>query len=257
MKITFLGSGTSAGVPMIACECEVCRSTDSRDKRYRAAVLVEAKGRVLVIDTGPDFRNQMLENQVKRLDGILITHSHKDHVAGLDDVRAFNFSMDQPMEVYATEASQQQLKREFEYVFSGFQYPGIPQINLHTIDTEPFEAAGMPVVPIKVMHYKLPVLGFRIGNFAYITDANYIAPEEIEKIKGVDVLVLNALRHEKHISHFTLQEAIEVAQECGAKQTYFTHISHQLGLHAEIDPQLPAGINLAYDRLSIEIEDTF
>ncbi len=257
LKITFLGTGTSQGVPMITCECKVCQSPDQRDKRYRSSVLIEVKGKVFVIDTGPDFRNQMLENRVMRLDGILITHSHKDHVAGLDDVRAYNYHMNKAMDLYATEDSQAQLKREFEYVFNGFHYPGIPQINLHTISLDPFEVAGVPVIPIRVMHYKLPVLGFRIGNFAYITDANHIEPEEMQKIKGVDVLVLNALRHEKHISHFTLEEAIAVAQESNARQTYFTHISHQLGLHAEVDEQLPAGINLAHDRLSIEIADTF
>lgn len=208
----------------------------------------------MVVDTGPDFRYQMLRAKVNHLDAVLFTHGHKDHTAGLDDVRAYNYFQQEPMDIYATEETQQVLRREFSYVFDKPNYPGIPQLDLHTITgDEMFLVNGLPVLPIKVMHHRLEVLGFRIGDFTYITDANYIAPKEIEKIRGSKVLVLNALRHETHISHFTLEEAIAVAREINAEQTYFTHISHQLGLHAEVDTHLPAGMHLAYDGLQIDL----
>lgn len=250
MRVTFLGTGTSSGVPMIGCECAVCYSTDKKDKRLRTSVLIEFDdGFTIVIDTGPDFRYQMLRAKVRRLDAILFTHNHKDHTAGLDDIRAFNYIQQSAIDVYATEFVQQSLKKVYDYVFAEHTYPGVPKINLFEFKNEPFQLGGKTITPILVQHYKLPVFGFRIDDFTYITDANYIAPEELEKINGSKTFVLNALRLEKHISHFTLYEAIEVAQNVAADSTYFTHISHQLGLHNEIDNALPAAINLAYDGL--------
>jgi phosphoribosyl 1,2-cyclic phosphate phosphodiesterase len=254
VRVTFLGTGTSQGVPFIGCDCPVCTSANPKDTRLRTSVWVETPEASIVIDSGPDFRYQMLRAKVRRLDAILFTHGHKDHVAGLDDVRAYNYHDHRPMEVYATEETQIVLKREFEYVFDPAKaYPGIPQVNLHTITNAPFSINGLTIVPIRVLHYKLEVLGFRINNFSYITDAKYIAPEELAKAKGSDAFVINALRHEEHISHYTLNEAIEVAREVNAKDTYFTHISHQLGLHDYIDSQLPSGMHLAYDGLTLEL----
>lgn len=253
MKITFLGTGTSHGVPVIACECPVCTSEDSRDKRLRSSILVETQGKTLVVDTGPDFRMQMLREKVKHLDAVLFTHEHKDHTAGFDDIRSFNFFQDKDMDVFATERVQENLKQCYAYIFSDKRYPGIPQVALHTIGLEPFEVYGVPVIPIEVMHLRLPVLGFRFGDFVYITDANYISDIERQKIAGAKVLVLNALRIQPHISHFSLEEAIALAQELGIPQTYFTHISHQLGGHAAVEDSLPKGIKLAYDGLKIEL----
>lgn len=253
MKITFLGTGTSQGVPVIGCDCAVCTSPDPHDNRLRTSVLIETGEANIVIDTGPDFRYQMLRANVRKLDAIIFTHGHKDHVAGLDDVRAYNYFLQKPMEIYANTHTQEIIHREFEYVFNNKFYPGIPQLSINTIDSEPFEVMGITVIPIKVLHYKLEVLGFRIGDFTYITDANFIAHEELEKAKGSKVVVLNALRHEQHISHFTLAEAMDVATQIGAEQAYFTHASHQLGLHLEIDSHLPGGMNLAYDGLSLTI----
>jgi len=254
VKITFLGTGTSQGVPFIGCDCAVCTSPDKRDNRLRTSAWVETGGTSIVIDSGPDFRYQMLRANVRKLDAILFTHGHKDHVAGMDDIRAYNYHYQKDMDIYASTETQEVLKREFAYVFYNQKYPGIPQVNVHTIDGDtPFEINGIKITPIKVLHYKLEVLGFRIGDFTYITDANYIAPAEMEKIKGSKVLVLNALRHEQHVSHYTLKEAMEVAAEAGAEHTYFTHISHQLGLHAEIDAHLPPGMHLAYDGLTLHL----
>lgn len=253
MKITFLGTGTSQGVPVIACDCKVCTSTDTRNIRLRTSVMLEYKGKVIVIDSGPDFRYQMLREKVHQLDAILFTHEHKDHVAGLDDVRAFNFKHDREIDVYAEERVQRALKNEFSYIFSGINYPGLPRVILHDLPNEQILVQGIEVIPIRAMHYKLPVFGFRIGDFTYITDAKTISEEEKEKIKGSKVLVLNALRREEHISHFTLSEAIELAKEIGAEQTYFTHISHQLGLHEEVQQELPNGMYLAYDKLSVRL----
>lgn len=254
MKITFLGTGTSQGVPVIGCDCAVCTSSNKKDNRLRTSIWIEAPEANIVIDTGPDFRYQMLRANVRKLDAVVFTHSHKDHIAGLDDVRAYNYFQQKAMDVYATTHTQDALRREFEYVFNNKDYPGIPQLNLHTIlPDEPFVINGLEILPIRVMHYHMEVLGFRIKDFTYITDANYIAPKELNKIQGSKVLVLNALRREPHISHYTLEEAIEIAKLVGAGDTYFTHISHQLGLHDEVSKELPQGIHLAYDGLTLEL----
>ncbi|MDB5008380.1 MAG: phnP [Mucilaginibacter sp.] len=253
MTITFLGTGTSQGVPVIACNCEVCTSADLRDKRLRTSILLEGEGKVIVIDSGPDFRYQMLRANVQRLDAIVFTHEHKDHIAGLDDIRAFNYRQKGPIDVYADWRVQDALKREFHYIFEDFKYPGIPQLSLHTIGADPFNIGNVHFIPIEVMHYKLPVLGFRINDFTYITDAKTVSETEKEKIKGSKILVVNALQKQTHISHFTLDEAITFAEEIGAEKTYFTHISHRLGKHEDISGQLPGNIDLAYDGLQLEI----
>lgn len=253
MKVTFLGTGTSQGVPLIACKCEVCQSSDSKDQRLRSSILVSCGPTKFVIDTGPDFRQQMLRENVERLDAVVFTHEHKDHIAGLDDVRAFNFAQKRHMDVYATNRVQNAIKREFAYIFAEEKYPGIPLINLHEINTSPFKINELELIPIEVMHYRMPVLGFRIGDFTYITDAKTIADSEKEKIRGSKILVLNALRRETHISHFTLEEAINLVQELGVEQAYFTHISHQLGKHKEVSEELPSNIFLAYDGLQLQL----
>ena len=253
LQITFLGTGTSSGVPMIACSCDVCTSTNKKDKRLRSSVMIEQNGTTIVIDTTPDFRYQMLRENVKNVDAILFTHPHKDHIAGLDDVRAFNHFNGAAINVYANELTQTALKKEFAYVFAEKKYPGIPNIKLNDIDAAVFEINGIKITPIKAWHLHMPVLGFRFGNFTYITDANRIEETEKEKIKGSKVLVLNALRHEEHISHFTLQQAIDLGKELEIPQVYFTHISHQLGLHEEVSGTLETGFQLSYDGLKITV----
>ncbi len=254
MRITFLGTGTSQGVPFIGCDCPICTSDNPKDNRLRVSVWIETPEASIVIDSGPDFRQQMLRANVRRLDAIVFTHSHKDHIAGLDDVRAYNYHDKKPMQVYATEETQQALRREFAYIFSDISYPGIPQVTLNTITaSEPFSINGLVITTIKLLHYKMEVLGFRIGDFTYITDTNYVAPEELEKARGSKILTLTALRHEPHVSHYTLAEAVEVAKGVGADETYFTHISHQLGLHDVVDSALPPGMHLAYDGLVLEL----
>jgi phosphoribosyl 1,2-cyclic phosphate phosphodiesterase len=252
VKVTFLGTGTSQGVPFIGCDCAVCTSPNHKDKRLRTSIWVETPEANIVIDAGPDFRYQMIRAKVHKLDAVIFTHGHKDHTAGLDDVRPYNYRQKKDMPVYATLSTQETLKREFSYIFSDTTYPGIPQISLHTINSsDPFSINGLKITPIRVMHYMLEVLGFRINNFTYITDANYIAPEELAKAKGSEAFVINALRHEQHISHYTLAQAQEIARETGAQNSYFTHISHQLGLHDEIEATLPHGMHLAYDDLTL------
>jgi phosphoribosyl 1,2-cyclic phosphate phosphodiesterase len=252
LKVTFLGTGTSQGVPVIGCECEVCRSLDYRDKRLRSSVHVQVEDQSLVIDTGPDFRQQMLREHINRLDAVLFTHSHKDHIAGLDDVRAYNYLQHVDMPVYGNADVLAQLKTEFYYAFEKNKYPGIPQLKLHEI-TEPFSIEAVKILPLPVLHYQLPVLGFRINNFSYITDANQIPESTIRLLQGTHTLVLNALQREKHISHFNLEEALAMAARIGAEQTYFIHISHKLGRHKIIERELPKSVALAYDGLSIEI----
>lgn len=253
MKITFLGTGTSQGVPVIACECEVCKSSNPKDKRLRTSVLVETDNTTIVIDTGPDFRQQMLRADVKNLDAVVFTHAHKDHTAGLDDIRAFNYKQKKEIDIYAAEIVQEAIKREFSYIFDNLDYPGIPKIKLFTINNKTFSIKGLDIIPIEVFHYKLPVLGFRIKDFTYITDANQIPEKAMQQIKGSKVLVLNALRKEDHISHFTLLQAIEVIKKVNPDKAYLTHMSHQMGLHDIINKQLPKNISLAFDGLEIKI----
>jgi phosphoribosyl 1,2-cyclic phosphate phosphodiesterase len=254
IKITFLGSGTSGGVPMIGCDCDVCISTDKKDKRLRSSIMVQSAKTTLVVDTGPDFRYQMLRQKVKHLDAVVFTHPHKDHLAGLDDVKAFNFHAKKPMNLYADSLTEEALRRDFYYAFTDTRYPGIPELTLNTIDLEPFVVGDIPIIPILVWHLKMPVMGFRFGKFTYITDANRIDENEKEKISGSEAMVLNALRKQKHISHFTLEEAIEVVEDLKVPEAYFTHISHQLGLHRDIESELPDGIHLAYDGLELEFK---
>ncbi|MGN6616395.1 MAG: MBL fold metallo-hydrolase [Ilyomonas sp.] len=253
LTITFLGTGTSTGIPMIGCSCEVCASTDAKDKRLRSSILVQSDNTTIVVDTTPDFRWQMLRINNKKLDAVLFTHPHKDHVAGLDDVRAYNFFQQKPMDVYANSLTQETLMREFAYAFAEKKYPGVPQLNLITIDETPFAIGDIPVTPFVVWHYKMPVYGFRFGDFTYITDANRIEEQEKELIKGSKVIVLNALRKENHISHFTLEQAIDLVKELQIPEAYFTHISHQLGRHEVVSKSLPPNIHLAYDGLQISI----
>ncbi|HET9055643.1 MAG TPA: MBL fold metallo-hydrolase [Chitinophagaceae bacterium] len=253
LKITFLGTGTSSGVPMIGCDCLVCSSTNPKDKRLRSSLLVQSSTTSLVVDTGPDFRYQMLRTGLKHLDAVVFTHPHKDHIAGLDDIRAFNFFSRKPIEIYANSLTEEALRRDFYYAFADFKYPGVPEMKMNEIDLTPFVVGDIPVVPILVWHLKMPVMGFRFGNFTYITDANRIDEDEKEKIKGSKYIVLNALRKKKHISHFTLDEAVKMVQELKIPHAYFTHISHQLGKHDDINAELPQGIELAYDGLVVEL----
>jgi len=253
LKITFLGTGTSSGVPMIACDCPVCTSADKRDKRLRSSILVESAKTTIVVDTGPDFRYQMLRENVKKLDAVLFTHPHRDHIAGLDDIRAYNFFTKRPMEIYADSLTEEAIRRDFYYAFSDTKYPGLPELNLNTITLEPFTIGDIPVVPILVWHLKMPVYGFRFGDFTYITDANKIEPSEKEKIKGSKILVLNTLRKQKHISHFTLGEAIDIVNELQIPEAWFTHLSHQMGTHAETESELPDEMRIAYDGLKLAI----
>lgn len=255
MIIRFLGTGTSQGVPVIACDCPICTSPNAKDRRLRSSVLIELGGRNIVIDTGPDFRYQMLREHVTHLDAVLFTHAHKDHLAGLDDVRAFNRQQGAAIDIYGTTDVHEALKREFYYAFSAKKYPGVPLLDLHEITSTPFTLFGREITPIEVMHYMMPVLGFRIGEFTYITDAKTVNDTEIRKITGTKILVVNALQRDSHISHFTLDEAIAFARRIGAEQTYFTHISHRLGLHNEVQQELPAGIFLAYDGLTLDIHE--
>lgn len=253
MKITFLGTGTSQGIPLIACPCKVCSSIDPKDKRLRSSVMIEANGKVFVIDTGPDFRQQMLREHVKRLDAVIFTHAHKDHLAGFDDIRAFNYILKKKIDVYADDIVQKAIHREFPYIFEEKKYPGIPEINLITISDKDFTIEGVTFKPIRLFHGKLPVLGFRVGDFTYITDANFISEEEKEKVKGSKIIVLNALRREPHISHFTLEQSIELMKELKPDKGYLTHISHQLGRHLQVEAELPDFIALAYDGLKLEL----
>lgn len=239
---------------MIGCDCLVCTSDDARDTRLRSSIMLETENTRIVVDTTPDFRYQMLRTGTRQLDAILYTHPHKDHIAGLDDVRAFNFFSGKPMDIYAGSLTEEALRRDFYYAFSDTRYPGVPELTLHPIDLTPFRIGDIPVQPIEVWHLKMPVYGFRFGSFTYITDANRIEPGEMDKVRGSSVMVLNALRREKHISHFNLDEAIAVVRELRVPRAYFTHISHQLGRHADVEPELPEGIRLGYDGLQFEIE---
>lgn len=252
MKVTFLGTGTSQGIPVIACDCEVCQSPDPKDKRLRTSIHLEIDGLSLVVDTGPDFRQQMLRENIQHLDAVIFTHAHKDHIAGMDDIRAYNFKQQADIPVYADNIVQEALHRDFHYVFAAEKYPGIPEVKLHTIENKPFSIDNTVITPIKVWHYKLPVLGFRFKDFTYITDANKIDEEEKAKIRGSKALVLNALRKTEHISHFTLDQAVDLAQELEVENTYLIHLSHQMGKHVDVEKELPKGIHIAYDGLKLQ-----
>ncbi len=255
VKITFLGTGTSQGVPVIACECATCQSSDPRDKRLRASLLVETSANIIVIDAGPDFRQQMLNARVKKINAILLTHEHKDHIAGMDDLRAFNFKSQAAIDIYAEERVQAAVRNEYAYVFSENHYPGVPRMELHNIDNFNFEIRGDVIMPLRVFHYRLPVFGFRIGDMAYITDANYIPEETKEKLIGVKYLVINALRKEKHISHYSLDEALGLIREVSPRKAYITHIGHQMGKQAEVNRELPVNVTLAWDGLEVACVD--
>lgn len=253
IDVTFLGTGTSQGVPMIGCDCDVCLSADERDRRLRSSVLVQVDGVDILIDTTPDFRYQMLRAGVRRLDAVLYTHEHKDHTGGMDDLRAFNYIMKQPIGIYCEARVAEVLRKDFDYAFAEHRYPGVPEVNLHEITEEPFYVKGVKIVPIRGQHFKLPVLGFRIGGFCYLTDMKFIEDEELDKISGVNTLVVNALRFDKHISHFTLDEALEVIKKVNPKKAYLTHISHQLGLYRDIIGKLPENVEPAVDGMMIKI----
>lgn len=253
LKITFLGTGTSSGVPMIACNCAVCTSTNKADKRLRSSIKIETPTTTIVIDTTPDFRYQMLRSNTTKLDAVVFTHPHKDHIAGLDDVRAFNFFGGKAMPLYANKLTATVIEKEFYYAFANEKYPGVPNLVLHNIDEDDFTIGDITITPIKAMHLKMPVLGFRVNDFTYITDANFIEDSEKQKITGSKILVLNALRQEKHISHFNLHEAVDLVNELNIPQAYFTHISHQMGLHNEVNKTLPNYIQLAFDGLILTV----
>jgi phosphoribosyl 1,2-cyclic phosphate phosphodiesterase len=253
MKITFLGTGTSQGVPVIACDCAVCRSTDFHDKRLRTSVWIQVQGKSFVIDSGPDFRQQMLRANVRELDAIIYTHQHKDHTAGLDDARAFNHRQGQDIPLYGRQEVLDQIQVEFAYAFSEMRYPGVPHFELHPIENKPFDVQGVKFTPIEVLHYKLAVYGYRIGDFTYITDTNYISEVEQKKIAGTKVLVLDTLQREPHLSHFTLSQALDLIKKLNVPAAYLIHISHRLGLHAEVEKELPKNVHLAYDGLVLKL----
>lgn len=252
IKVTFLGTGTSQGVPVIACDCQVCSSSNSKDKRLRTSALIETDYLRIIIDSGPDFRYQVLRAGIRNLDAILFTHQHRDHIAGLDDVRSFNYTQKKAMPIYGNELVVAQIKREFHYVFEK-KYPGIPKLEVHEISNNPFLIDGLEIIPIEVLHHKLPVFGFRIKDFTYITDANTISEKEMTKIHGSKILVINALQRDDHLSHFTLKEALSIIEMINPQKAYLTHISHKMGLHDEVVQELPPNVFLAYDGLSITI----
>jgi len=253
IRLTFLGTGTSIGVPVIACNCPVCKSADARDKRFRTSALVNVDNQNIVIDCGPDFRFQMLKQNVEDIDAVLFTHEHRDHIAGLDDIRAFNYILNKNIPIYGSKNVMEAIQTEFPYIFSENRYFGAPQLTVHEIDERPFCIAETCITPIQVLHNKLPVFGYRIGDLTYITDASLIPEEEKPKIKGSKVLVLNALRNSKHISHLSLGEALALIEELEPERAYLTHISHFLGLHEEVEKKLPPHVRLAHDNLIIEI----
>ena len=250
-RLTFLGTGTSQGVPMIGCNCEVCKSSDPRDKRLRASVFIEYEGLKILVDAGPDFRQQLLREDIFSVDAILLTHNHKDHTGGLDDIRAFNYFDKKATDIYCEKYVEESLRQEYSYAFAEVKYPGAPEWNVHDIDENPFCINGVKIIPIRGKHYKLPVLGYRFGDIAYCTDMNHIADEEFEKLKGLDHFIINCVRRGRHISHFSLEGALEVAQKVGAEHTWLTHLSHQLPKYEELLKELPEGVEPAYDGLHL------
>lgn len=253
IKVIFLGTGTSIGVPVIGCDCRVCKSADKRDKRFRTSIYLEYKGVSLVVDTGPDFRIQMLRENIENIDAVLFTHAHRDHIAGLDDIRAFNYVLNKRIDIYGAERVIESIRTEFPYIFSESRYFGAPQLNVNIIESEPFMINNLEICPINLMHDKLPIFGYRFGDFVYITDGSAITEEEIEKCRGAKVLVINALRNSRHVSHFSLQEAIDVVNKIQPEKAYLTHMSHFIGLQSEMESNLPENIRPAYDGLRIEI----
>ncbi len=247
MKLIFLGTGTSTGIPQIACKCKVCTSVDVRDKRLRASVLITNNQYSVLVDCGPDFRQQMLKHNIDNLKSIVITHEHYDHIGGIDDVRPYG-----NVQIYAEKRVNTQIMQSMPYCFKENPYPGVPKLTLNNIDNNPFIIGGIAIQPIRIMHAKLPIYGYRFGNLAYLTDVKTLEDVAYEQLKDLDVLILNALRVQPHIAHITLDEALVIAKKIGAKNTYFTHFSHDLGLHAEVESTLPSGIYLSYDNLELE-----
>ena len=245
MKITFLGTGTSSGVPYLGCSCEVCQSLNPKDKRFRASVLLEIEGKSILIDCGPDFRQQALRAGVKKIDAVLLTHQHVDHMMGLDDLRVFG-----EVDIYADKNTCEAIYRVFSYCFNN-NYHGIPQFSLHEVSNAPFLVDGIEFIPIEVLHYKLPIHCYRIGDFAYITDFKTIDDSEKLKLKGVKTLVVNALRFKDHFSHATVDEALSLINEITPDQAYLTHVSHEIGFHDEVNKKLPSNVRLAYDGLEL------
>lgn len=253
MKVTILGSGTSQGVPVIACGCGVCQSTDEHDKRLRSSAMIDIGDTKLIIDAGPDFRTQMLRAEVKDVTALLLTHEHKDHIGGLDDIRAFNWVKNGEVDIYCNARIMAAIRKDYDYAFTSFRYPGVPEMNIKMIDEAPFWIDQVKIIPITVMHYKLPVTAFRIENFAYITDTNFISEESMKKLVGVEYMIINALRKEPHLSHFTLKQALEVINRLKVKQAYITHIGHEMGFDRVVNQELPDHVKLAYDMLTFEI----
>jgi len=253
LKITFLGTGTSLGTPVIACNCPVCKSKNPKDKRLRSSVMIEIKDNVFIIDVGPDFRQQMLREKVTNLDALILTHEHIDHVGGLDDIRAFNLFLQKPIDIYARQRVLESIKKEFFYVFDKNRYPGVPKVNLHIVENKTFTINNIKITPVDVLHYHLNIFGYRIDDFTYITDASYISKKEKEKIKGSKIIVLNALRKKEHYSHFNLSQSVEILKELKPEKGFLTHISHQMGFHNEVEKKLPDFIHLAYDGLKFKI----
>ena len=254
MRITLLGTGTSQGVPVVGCQCEVCRSDDPRDNRTRTSAFVETDGVNLLIDTGPDLRQQLLREHITKVNAILLTHEHKDHLAGLDDIRPVYFRQKAPMDIYAMQRVLTVVRKDFDYAFKEHPYPGAPSFQLHAVRHDPFFVQNVEIQPIQIRHLTLPILGYRIGPFAYITDASFVADTELAYLQDLEVLVVNALHREKHYSHFNLEQALHFIDIVKPKRAYLTHVSHHMGLYADVEKILPSHVMLGYDGLQITID---